>query len=236
MTYLLLIGAMSAVASPSEPCVPLADVEPERLELSQKSASYIASGMMVHFASQSEEQLEDGTFDVQTEMRFTWSDESQTDIVSAKAKTEFSAALGHCWRLASRDADKLIVEVVLAASEGATVLPKCVRGEKAKAPLLVDYAEIVEGETFRANLGYEEDSHQWEVYPPPMPLMHHATGIEWTNLAAFGKELGAARGSTLQAQFVVDSTETLKIPDQYMWFSEHKATLKSVCLLEEEEE
>ncbi len=231
-TTLLLAAFLSAsiAGSPPGECVPIAGVQPEQLKVSLNSASTIASGMSVHFVSRSQDHYEDGGFDVLTEVRFTWGEDSATEIVSALAKPAFRPVLGHCWRLEESGDDSVVVKVV--AAQGTKKLPVCTDGTHNDLPILEDYGQIAVGQKYRATLRYGDQSHQWEVYPQPKILLHHATRMHWTNLAEQGRRgLGLARGTEVTTVFRVESSDIRKDPGRNPWFSEHKATLESACAL-----
>jgi len=216
------------VAASQEDCAsPPGD--PESLTLSVNSSATVASGLSVHFAGVTRDHYDDGRFDVLAEVRFAWADQSASEIVSALAKPAFRPILGHCWRLKDGGDEGVVVEVSMTAD--ATSLATCEASAEAVPPVLEDYAEIAVGTPFRATLRYDDGSHQWQVDPQPKILLHHATRIDWKNLAEFGgRGLGLARGSEVHAVFHIVESKVEHIPSRNQWLSEHIAVLDSACL------
>lgn len=214
-------------------CVGLVEAAAERVTLSPNSAATVASGLEVHFVAVSFDHYEDGSFDALAEFRFGWGEQSAAEIVSVVAPSDppvFRGLLDHCWRVASLDGDDAVVQVSLAPGFGRT-LRRCVDVPVSGLPRLDSDSAVEAGARFVATLRYDEASHDWVVVPTPTILHHHSTGIEWANLAAWGREgLGQARGQDVTVALRFVSSEVQAVAGERAWRSRHLATIDSACL------
>ncbi|MEM6997113.1 MAG: hypothetical protein AAF721_41800 [Myxococcota bacterium] len=217
-------GAPNAERGASTGCVPS---EPaERLTLSVNSAADVASGLQVHFVGSSQDHYDDGRFDIIAEFAFRWGEQSDTAIVSTLAEPTWKSVLSHCWRFVALDDEGAALEVSPAVA-GPTLGPCDAPSGLAEFD---SYYDVAPGKRFAATLTYDDDGHAWSVSPTPKILHHHATRIEWDNLAAVGRTgLGAARGRPVRAVFVFSDSKVVQVEPR-RWNSTHHATLESVCL------
>ena len=214
-------------ASTCEPAHPL-----ERVELETRSAITLASGLEVHFVGTSEDLYEDGSSDLLAEFRFGWGADANSELVSALSpatEQTLGTALDHCWRLVELRDGAAILDVALASSASGT-LDRCVA--PMALPVFERFSDASEGARFQATLRYDAAAHAWSVVPAPEILLHHASRIEWSNLAAFGRAgLGKARDQDVRVGFFLESIEITKVADQHLWLSKYVATIESACQL-----